>query len=517
MKRIEAAHTYLASGRGFAASVIVVALFFLLQDGFFTLDGWAHGSNAQWTRALLGGDPAFEGFARFNPFPVPNWTGHALLTALQVILPPLWAEKVLLLIILLLLGAGCYRFTRAWCGQPNLLIVLCLPVFLSNLFILGFYNFLLATGLVFWLTGWWWERGRNLRWRWVLFIASTFAVYVSHGSAVPVYLMIVGACEVWVALFGTEKGMGSGWQRWSSLVGMVLCAMPVAALLWMFNEGQPRDWSGFTAAELMEKATSLFWLVFYDGQREATLLLMFKAALVVAICLAAYGLCHEGGRRNRVVLPIALGVVMFAAYFILPDDTGYANYISLRCFILGLLLVVIGLAGAPVRSPWPLLPALLAIGCVAGKLHYVSQVAAERRADRDVVLRAAERFKPGDVVLPVDRDDMWLYAHRPSLLSLDKAVRLLDNYECTKGYFPLVWDPHLPAAFGAQVHYADGCHAAMRTHMRQQDAPLVDHVVFMGARLDSAECSVKELLAITDSLGYTTTFKEGDVMVRSRP
>ena len=54
-------------------------------------------------------------------------------------------------------------------------------------------------------------------------------------------------------------------------------------------------------------------------------------------------------------------------------------------------------------------------------------------------------------------------------------------------------------------------------HMRSGRAPMVDHLVFMGNRLDTTECSVRAAMDLADSLGYRHSFEEADVVVLSRP
>ena len=71
--------------------------------------------------------PYLEGFVRFNPVPVPNWAGHALIAGLMAVFPPLFAEKVHWALLVLALASGGHRMVRAWSGMTDARTLLLLP------------------------------------------------------------------------------------------------------------------------------------------------------------------------------------------------------------------------------------------------------------------------------------------------------------------------------------------------------------------------------------------------------
>lgn len=494
--------------------VVLTAAFFLLQDGFFTLDGWAHDASARWMLALLRGDPTMASFVRWHPFPVPNWMGHAWLALLGSILPPLLAEKALWASTILLFGIGCHRFAKAWAGPPNILLVGMVPLFLSGPFILGFYNFLIGLGLALWGAGYWVARTRG-SWRNApAFLVISLVVYSAHGSALLLFLLFCWSTDAWTVFVERTANV-------RSLLFLALLSLPSLALLAAFNAGQPNDWSDPVDRAPLGDLLHLRALLFYDERREAPQLLLIGVALLLGVGAAAYRLVAQrpvdpGQRRPR--LFALLGTALLAAYFIFPDSSGYASYISMRLCVVGLMMWMLWPATALPTRPMLALPAVLLTLALGLRMAMILRGNEERRELRDAVLAGAAHLRPQGVVLPMLRDDDWIHGHLPSLLAVGQDIRLLDNYECTKGYFPLLWHTDLPDAFRRQVEYRGGCQAAMIAHMRGHEGPPVDHIVLLFGRkgADTTDCAVRDLLRFCGEGRYERTFTNVHVTVFTR-
>jgi len=82
--------------------VTLLNLYPVLSNQYFpTLDGAAHLYNANIIKELiLHPEGAFANYFEFNSSPVPNWTGHFILTFFRFIFPAFLAEKCLLIIYL---------------------------------------------------------------------------------------------------------------------------------------------------------------------------------------------------------------------------------------------------------------------------------------------------------------------------------------------------------------------------------------------------------------------------------
>lgn len=491
--------------RTFLLATCATALFFLVQDGFYTLDGWAHGANARLMLAEATGAPFLDGFVRFNPVPVPNWAGHVLLAALMSVLPALFAEKVFWALLVILLALGSRRFVKAWSGSVDARALVVLPVLLSQLFVFGFYNFLLGVAATLWCAAWWCGAAHRLRYHWVTLLFCTILVWFCHGSCVFFFFALIIAVE-------TAPLRPSPFRR---IFGVLVTFTPAFVALWYFNAGQKQDWSGFVFQELVRRLVRMEWSVWYDGSREWVMSLALGIAMLIGVFFA---LRRGAGLPGRKPWPLpVLAALLLIAYFIIPDNTGYANFISVRLGSLFALVLALWVCVVPPFTN----RATVAIGGLAvvaliGKLDIAAKEGAQARKDRDVLMRAAASMLPGDVVLPIWRDDRWLYQHRADVLGLSLPLRLLENSECNKRYFPLVWDDALPQSFRKVAQYEDPCARWILEHMRTDKAPFVDRIVFMGNRLDPSDCTVAGAIRLADSLGYRTTFNEADVRVLSR-
>ncbi|MFN8352034.1 MAG: hypothetical protein U0U25_11265 [Flavobacteriales bacterium] len=490
--------------RLFAGAVLVVVLFLLLQDGFYTMDGWAHLANAQLLREVLKDRSWLEGFVQLNAAPVPNWGGHVVLASLLAVFPPFLAEKLHWALLFAALAFGARRYLRTWMPHPDAPALLLLPVLLGQLFVLGFYNFLWGVAVSLWCAAWWGGARRSGSGNWAGLFAATVLVWCCHGSCVPFLLVLVLASELRMTTPAVWWRMG----------GVGLAFVPAFTALALFDHRQQVEGEPMMPAEGVRTIVQLQWSVWYDAQREVLLTAVLGAALVLAVVMAARHRT-EAGRRAWPLLAAA-GTLLLAG-FIVPDDLGYASYIGLRIATLAMLVLVLWALAAMPQRPWAFaVLSALALCVVAGRLVLAAREGRQALPEREVVEHAARTMRPGDLVLPIWRDDRWNMQHRVDVLGATVPLRVLENYECTKGYFPLVWSPELPPAFRAQVGYADDRLDGMRRHLRAGSAPQVDHIVLMGPQAGTEEEAVRALLATADSLGYVSSFAERDVRVWSR-
>jgi hypothetical protein len=501
---LERARAILLHPRAFPATVLAVAAFLLLQDGFYTLDGWAHLANARLLMDALTGQAWLDGFVRVNPVPVPNWGGHVVLASLLALFPPFLAEKLHWALLFTALAFGARRYLRIWTPHPQAPALLLLPVLLGQLFVLGFYNFLWGLAAACWSAAAWNGQGAGGATRWVLRSASTWLVWCCHGSCVPVMLLLVLAIEL----------SATGRITWRRFVWPVLVFAPALAALAAFNMRFQTGPVQLMALDRIGAIVRMEWSVWYDAQRELPLTIALGAALLLAV-LTAIRINAPAPRRTWPLLAAAAGFLLAA--LLLPDDMGYASYIGLRVATLAALLLVFwALAAMPHRHAAFAVVTVLALCNIGGRMVLAWREGRQALPDREVVVRAARSMRPGDVVLPIWRDDHWNMQHRVDLLAAAQPLRVLENYECTRGYFPLVWSPQLPPAFAAQVDYAGDRLARMREHLRMDGSPAVDHIVLMGPQADVGEEAVRGLLSTADSLGYVRSFEAADVQVWSR-
>jgi hypothetical protein len=52
----------------------------------------------------------------------------------------------------------------------------------------------------------------------------------------------------------------------------------------------------------------------------------------------------------------------------------------------------------------------------------------------------SKHIEPNSVVLPLNFSGHWITGHFSNYLGIDKPMIILENYECSVGYFPVTWN-----------------------------------------------------------------------------
>ena len=135
-------------------------------------------------------DPASVSAFTLAPYPVPNSLVTALLAGLSFVLPPLWAGKVFLILMLLAWYGVIRLFTRRfvemhWRSAATLVLYCCFA--LATFFWYGFMSYQLA--LIF-LT-WFFATYREETASWVI-AAFGLAIFFSHAIVFLVYGLFLG-------------------------------------------------------------------------------------------------------------------------------------------------------------------------------------------------------------------------------------------------------------------------------------------------------------------------------------
>jgi hypothetical protein len=157
-----------------------------------TQDGPSHLANAQIIKDYGASAAGYEAYFEVRADPVPNWTSHLLLAGLLYVVPPLYAEK--LLVSLYIVGfAGTFRyFLGAFGRRCRALSWLGLLFVYNRCFWMGFYNYCLGLILVWLIVGYCVRRRGELRWPQAVVLTLLFPLaYFTH--LVSFALALIGA------------------------------------------------------------------------------------------------------------------------------------------------------------------------------------------------------------------------------------------------------------------------------------------------------------------------------------
>lgn len=191
---------------------------------FVNQDGSPHLYNAFIILELLEGNPAFTQIYALNPAPIPNLTGHWLLTFLLMLFPPLITTKIIVTLTFAAFVAAVIWLRWQIAGHNGLLTALLFGTVLAFnwMWILGFYNFIIGVIVFIFTLGlyWRWQENLNLQRSIILSFLLIF-VYFSHLIS---FLMLAGSLLVLSAF--VSQG-----DRKKTIIWTFLTMLPVLPLI----------------------------------------------------------------------------------------------------------------------------------------------------------------------------------------------------------------------------------------------------------------------------------------------
>lgn len=491
---------------GLIAAFLLNALWILWIPSFPTLDGWTHLHTA---RMLFDGVP--DGVFCPNPGIVPNRVGHLALGALAQVFAPLVAERLFLALLLFGTGAGAYTLLRAFGGRSPL-ILLVLPFTVNFMLVLGFHNFLLGMALAFTFAAWWVSRKACTLFTAAGHLMAGIVLFYTHTTALVLYFLLTGGHELaLLAKLGERTSSGVLAGRWKGFATYLLCSVPALLLFSAFSAAHPNTWQANGQQDHLRELLNLRSILLYHFEMEEKFLYGTKVLLVACGVLAlAFRLRERGCWRPRHAdVPFVVAMVLLVLYFVLPDSAGYASYISVRLqwMALVLLIIAIALQDLPPVAYW--VPVVMALLIHTARNGHISQHMAPLAMERDQLVDAAHRLPEGSVVLPISTEENWLLGHSASLLATQHPLVLLDNYETTMDYFPLVICPALPDVLRDHISGHDRCLGRLAEHLEKKTAPAVDHILIIGRSWDPNSCSAQALNGVLTAYfkpGYTNSY-----------
>ncbi len=490
------------------------ALWVLVIPSFPTVDGWPHLHTARMLMDGTLGDVYCP-----NEGMVPNRMGHWVLGVLQLVLPALAAERVMLALLIGLMGFGTWALARA-IGGATPLILLVLPFTWNFLLVMGFHNFLLGIGLALVGAAFWIRSGRRSWWHVLGLFLWSLLLLQTHSTGLMFFLLITGTHEL-VALNGADQRtritlVGKQLPVW---VAFVLACLPATILLLRFHLDQGAQWSGLAPAQAIHDLKELRTLLLYDGWDEGKFAYAMKLVLIAGLG-AVMVVRTQGGRvlrpsfAKRDVL-LLLAVLIFAVHPFIPDSTGAASYITVRLQLMGLLLFITWLGSGPMPLSASFVPVILLLLVHQARLRYISDTMNPLAEQRDLVMQAAQQLPEGAVVLPVSFEEQWVLGHLTSLLAVDRKVTLLENYECSNDYFPLRWCPSLPERLIMHLGGQDRCLGWLPEHTSSGAWPVIDHIVVLGMDTAGTRCGSPILERILAE-EYVESYGNGYARIHTR-
>ncbi|MDH5798165.1 MAG: hypothetical protein OEZ19_06340 [Paracoccaceae bacterium] len=322
------------------------------------------------------------------------------------------------------LVAGTLALHRVLYGNVGLWPAAAWLFLYNHLLIMGFLNYLFATGCALLLfAGWIASEGKPAWIRLVLFPAALIGLFFAHLFALGVY----GVCVAGYELSRAWPDLRADWKTAvRSRIAMAWQFLPVAALV--LATMPPGGGRSFYYGPLLQKVKAL-WSPMLAYLKPIDLGIFIFVAAVLIGGLATRRLVLTRHLRLPIIL---LTLLALAMPFQMEGAWGHIWYTDLRLpTIIALLLV----AGLRPRNVGPkLLVTIAAAGFVlfAGRIY--DTTSEWRRVDShfDEFRAALHVIEPGATILPVQKQDVPLpegetrfdhaYWHMPVLAVIDRSA-----------------------------------------------------------------------------------------------
>lgn len=498
----------------------------LIHHVFFTIDGPAHVYNAKIISDLWNSENIFNTAFRINPELVPNWTGHLILICLNFLFNPLLSEK--LLQILLVAGMPLsFRFAIVKLKSPSIYwSYFVFPFSYSFVFINGFYNYCLSLIFFFLALGFLASfftqpfSFKNFIILWLLFLLT----YFSHPFTF-IFLMLVTALLYLITLPFTPL-----WPTQSTLIStrqflfkgvliFVISFIPLILLKsYLLHREQSEEIFRFSENELLRWLWQYRPLVLYSWDEvryTQPLVLTLFVGVVSVLYLHVFGkrsLSLNNLRQlklhtffNHSAVFLLLMILSLLFYFIMPDTDRNASFISVRTCMMFFFFMLFWIAQFPVKRWLIVCLMIITVSISLWRLNHINKVVGILNEDVTSLLFLDQFIQPEKTIIPIDASGNWLYGHLMNYIAVFKPVLLLENYEASKKYFPVLWkEQSLPDyALGSLTQNTLSC-LYWKTNPEEIKVP-VDYVLVNGSISHSTDsCVSKAYNEILSSYEWVT-------------
>lgn len=426
----------------FILAVLYVLPFWTVQY-LPTTDGPCHTYNA-WVFRNHGNQeefPLFHQYYELNLRPYPNWTGHAVMTALMYAVPPLIAEKLLVSGYVLLFLGGAWYLAGAVHPGERWPAFLAFPFAYNQLFQFGFYNFSIGVAVFFFVLGFWWRRREKPDLQFAVGINLLLGLcWFSH--VLPFVLALLCIAVLWLATLRRAS-----WRR--HLLHVLILAPQVVLPLWFLQM------QGTSTYMEVRSFLGLLWYLMPPrvlvtlGGFQFYLALVVAAAFLIFLFLTLWRRFREEagqrGIRETDAFPV-LAAGVLALYFFGPEGMAGGTVITARLALMAYLLLIPCLSPRLSGRAREIAVGVLALTALVNLGYLVrTYVVLGEEVRRFVAglepVRPSSRvlsllFSRGFAERPTD-----IFSHATAYKALEKGLIDWDNYEAKVSFFPVRFRP----------------------------------------------------------------------------
>lgn len=435
----------------FFSLVLINAIPIFLFENFPTLDGGAHLYNSKLISEILSGNEFLDHFYEINRIYIPNWLGHFILMLLGVVMDMIWAEKLLLMLMVVLFPISFRYFVCQISENETVRLTsyLIIPFSYSITLHFGFYNFNLGICLLFIILGFYAKHYKSFKVKTGILLSCLFVLlFYAH-------FFVLLLSFILIFLHFLVKNLDELMKKkivfkffLHQVLKHTLIVFPVLFLCFLylsFNELKS-NWDSYDYDVLQQWFVNVEPLI---GLGDYGLnYLIFYSMLV----LSAYVILTMIITRKKVTVSQAYILISLFAigllYIFSPDSSQSAGYISIRLCLFFYILWIAFLSVFKINRYLLISTILIFTYFQYTKMKLFvkdSQIYSEIITD---IRKSSNSIEENKVVLSLKTNGDWLLGHYPSYLGLDKPMVVLDNYEAYNRYFPIIWNfEDLPSLF----------------------------------------------------------------------
>jgi hypothetical protein len=467
----------------------LIPLFFTYYVG--SLDGPKHLFASNVIGKLISGDALFEQYYTLNPIYIGNVLGNYILAFFNIISPAWMAEKAFMMVYLMTFVYGFRYLVVAIKGKSGYFSLLIFPFTHTSLFLMGYYNFSFAIGLLFFSLGFWVKFGNKMNYVTAFKLGLLLLLtYLSHIFIFAVLLLLMAAYSAYgliVDLTRTGKApfrtfLSSTFYGLLSALPSLILAFFYVRLILLYQEGAGMNPG---SADKVKDLLTLRILAGFDLKAElpvTQILFYFLVALGVIFILQRIILYSRRAVSNKSALVskhdfwLLMALLFLTLYFILPDGTNAAGSIGVRMLILTMILFVLWLSLQEYRKYFALIPvvAMLIYGIQMKSIHH------NYLKPLDKAIREIEAFETkipaNSLIVTMNFGKNWLMYYFQNYFGAQQALVDLKSNSCSP-FLAIDWKEGRPDLY-ADSSLVDGLTGYFNAFNNQRD--IADYVAIIG-------------------------------------
>ena len=379
----------------------------------------------------------------------------------MLLFPALIAEKILLSLYLVFLPITFRFLAKAISTKGTYIQYFVFPFTYSYLFYYGFYNFHLGMIFLFLTIGLWLKYSQSYQINvkhFSILVLLSLLIYFSHLFVYVIFLAVVSL----LTIFKVFTQPFSKVNILNSLKKPLILFAPGVILMIIYlytHKTIPEDYSNLAnysqswfSIQNIEPAKG----VEYGTEGIFTKWIFILFVIIVCNLLIIRIKNFKAAVNQKSIIWGIISAGLLISFFVFPNGS---TFIRPRLLVFFFLFFILFITTQKVNV-WVRVISFVVINYMsAGLLVVYIESASDTNNITHDIIEASEHIEPFSTVLPINDSDFWLMAHSSNYLGINKPMVILENYEASTNYFPLIWNRnklpflHLGETDQTQVNY----------------------------------------------------------------